>query len=96
MGVYTFNGQNTGHGLADFLTGTVSNFTQGNSNFFHARVKYFTPYIQDAWRMASRLTVTYGMRWNPLFAMQDDRRPVPDVLNFDIERYKQGLRARCF
>ena len=96
MGVYTFNGQTTGAGLGDFLMGNLSNFTQGNSNFFHSRVNYFTPYVQDAWRMTSRVTVTYGLRWNPILAMKDDRRPVPDVLNFDIERYKQGIRSSVF
>ncbi|HYR83835.1 MAG TPA: carboxypeptidase-like regulatory domain-containing protein [Terriglobia bacterium] len=95
-GVFTFNGQQTGLGLADFLTGKVSDFSQGNSNLFHARVNYFSVFAQDAWQIRPRLTMNYGLRWSPIFPIMDYRRPVPDVLNFDIDRYRQGLRSTVF
>jgi carboxypeptidase family protein len=95
-GVFTFNGQQTGLGLADFLTGKVSDFSEGNSNFFHARVNYFSVFAQDSWQAKPRLTLNYGLRWAPILPIMDYRRPVPDVMTFDIDRYRKGIRSSVF
>jgi hypothetical protein len=82
--------------LADFLTGKPSDFNQGSSNDIFSRVKYVSLYAQDTWRVTSRLTMSYGFRWAPILPQQDVHRPVPYVLNFDINRYQQGLRSTVF
>jgi hypothetical protein len=46
--------------------------------------------------MVPRLTMSYGMRWSPVFPLEDYRRPIPNVSNFYIDRYRQGLRSKTF
>ncbi len=93
---FTFSGATTGAGLADFLLGKPSDFTQGFNNDIYTRVKYLSLYAQDTWQLKRRLTVNYGLRWAPVLPQVDTHRPVPWVLNFDINRYKQGLRSTVF
>ncbi len=40
--------------------------------------------------------MNYGIRWNPLLPITDAKFPVPTVANFDIDRYRQGIRSTVF
>ncbi|HJT86208.1 MAG TPA: hypothetical protein VJ732_00085, partial [Bryobacteraceae bacterium] len=66
-GLMTFNGSVSGIPLADFLLGDASNWAQGNANGFYDRQNYIGVYVQDAWKISSRLTLNYGLRWEPYF-----------------------------
>jgi hypothetical protein len=63
-GGYSFNGTFTGVPFADFLLGLpintdlddVKSDNDGRSNHFNA-------YAQDSWRVNSRLTLEFGVRW---------------------------------
>jgi hypothetical protein len=96
QGVFTFNGGVTGSGLADFLTGRVNSFTQGEYQQAYSKQNFRGVYGQDTWQMKRRLTVSYGVRWAPVLPLQDVRRPVPQLMNFDINRYRQGIRSGVF
>jgi outer membrane receptor protein involved in Fe transport len=64
----------TGNSVADFLLGyyhDASTFqpgpfsptnVAGNLNQYH--FQYFAPYIQDDWKVTSRLTLNLGLRWD--------------------------------
>ena len=93
---FNFTGTITGLGLADFLAGRPSDYSQGDTGTIFTRVKYFSLYGQDTWQAKPRLTMSYGVRWAPILPQQDVHRPVPYVLNFDISRYTQGLRSSVF
>ncbi|MSV27176.1 MAG: TonB-dependent receptor [Bryobacterales bacterium] len=95
-GNFTFNGQTTGAGLADFLLGRLSDFNQGDANFHNARVNYISAYGADVWQVKPRLTLNYGLRWSPVLPIMDYRRPIPAALNFDIDRYRRGIRSSTF
>jgi hypothetical protein len=71
-GSYTFNGaftQNpqrtagTGSGLADFLLGIPSSSTLSNRISGDLRYRYGGGYIQDDWKLTSRLTLNLGLRY---------------------------------
>jgi hypothetical protein len=71
-GNFTFNGtftQNpqkptgTGSGLADFLLGIPSNSELSNAISGDLRYKYYGAYIQDDWKVTSRLTLNLGVRY---------------------------------
>jgi hypothetical protein len=76
-----FNGSNTGLvnvamdttsgglGLATFLLGSVSSFNRYVSSSTNAqeRQKRLFWYGQDEWRPTSKLTITYGVRWEMIF-----------------------------
>jgi len=40
--------------------------------------------------------VNYGLRCAPILPQKDVHRPVPNVLNFDIRNYQQGIRSTVF
>jgi hypothetical protein len=93
---FNFTGEFTGAGLADMLLGRVSTFVQTKPNEIIARMKYASAYVQDTWQMTGRLTWSAGLRWQPILPNVDYREPIPNVINFDLERYKQGIRSKVF
>jgi hypothetical protein len=54
---------NTGSGLADLLLGVASVSYQVNPHWKN-RHPYYAAYFQDEWRVAKRLTLTLGVRYN--------------------------------
>ncbi len=93
---FTISGDVTGTGLSDLMLGYVANLVQGNGNGNYLRMKYISLYAQDTWQFRPRLTFSGGLRWAPIFPLEDYQRPVPNVSNFYIDRYRQGLRSRIF
>jgi hypothetical protein len=89
-GTYSFDGSNTGLGLADFLTGKTNNYTQGGPNVIYMSQAYSGLYGQDTWKVTPRFTLTYGLRWEPYF---------PQILRngtvyaFDINRFRAGVKS---
>src|SRR5436309_11601944 len=93
---FTFSGEATGTGLSDFLLGKVASFLQGIGSGNYLRMKYVSLYTQDTWQMRPRLSVSYGLRWSPVLPLVDYRRPIPNVSNFDENRFLQGIRSQVF
>jgi hypothetical protein len=74
-GLFTFNGQYTNSGLpgasvgaansvADFLLGDMSSDAwQVGQSAAELRSYYFGLYVQDSWKVTSKLTFNYGLRW---------------------------------
>lgn len=63
-GTFSFNASATNDALADLLTGSAYSYTETSDHRSGAAV--FTDvglYIQDQYRMSSRLTLTAGVRW---------------------------------
>src|SRR5205823_1793846 len=36
------------------------------------------------------------LRWSPVFPIVDYRRPLAQVMNFDLDRYQKGIRSSIF
>ena len=69
-GSFTFNGQYTGDGFADYLLGLVQGAVRNYplASFGLAHSPYSGLYIQDYWRATPNLTVNLGLRydyWHP-------------------------------
>jgi hypothetical protein len=92
-GNYTFNGQNTGLGLADFLLGRPSAFTQGSRIGLRFHHWYQGVYVQDSWRANSRVTVNAGVRWEPYSGQQIDEG---SVAHFSLDAFRAGTKSTQF
>src|SRR5262249_46869036 len=92
-GQFTFNGQIYGLGYADFLTGAMSSFVQGNPVYDNDRSHYFGLYLQDSWKVSPKLSVNYGVRWEPFL-------PESNVngyaANFDLGRFVSNTRSSIY
>jgi hypothetical protein len=72
-GRFTENGQYTTNGtggtapannIADFMLGYFSNVeSQTGEPLANFRNKYFGLYLEDSWKVTSKLTINYGLRW---------------------------------
>jgi outer membrane receptor protein involved in Fe transport len=66
-GALSFNGQFTGNSVADFLLGDMNTFTQQSTNDEDLRQTRLGFYVQDDYKITSRLTLNLGLRYDPYF-----------------------------
>ncbi len=64
-GSFTFTSDATNLALASFLLGKVRSFTQGSGQPENLRGMFAGFYAQDSFRVSKRLTLNYGVRWEP-------------------------------
>lgn len=92
-GIINFNGAFTGTPLGDFLTGQVNTLTQGNAADLYTRQHYIGAYAQDSWKATPRLTVSFGLRWEPYLPVYLKRGRVS---MFDQTRFVQNVRSTVY
>jgi len=82
-GNFTFSGGFTGNALADLMLGYPNISSSGIplNTELDGYVKYFSGYLQDDWRVNSKLTVNYGIRLERETGMQE--RNNNQTVNFD-------------
>ena len=90
---FTFNGSNTGLGLADFLTGHANTMLNGGSAGQNKRQEYLAVYANDTWKFRPRLTLNYGLRWQPYFPMV---HLDGSAIHFDENALKNGIKSTRF
>src|SRR5207237_3088241 len=80
----------TGSPIADFLTATVGNLHQVSKNPNNNTQSFFNLYGSDVWKVNSRLTLSYGLRWNPYLPLQwmDG-----SAENFSLSRFYANTRS---
>jgi len=100
-GQINFNGAKLqasgGLGAADFFLGRMNTFFQGLPNTNYNKQNQVNLYVTDIWKINSRLTVNFGVRWEPFLPMQ-----VASISAFDINRFvgaisgNSALRSTVF
>lgn len=63
-GMFTFDGNRTGIGMADFLLGYPSNAQLTNLFVVDQRMKMYSAFFQDDWKVTPKLTVNLGLRYD--------------------------------
>jgi len=69
-GTFDFNGQYSGNGFADYLLGYTDNSNRNYPihDFGMKSNPYGAAFIDDSWKITSRLTLELGLRWDYWFA----------------------------
>ena len=93
VGSVSFTAQNTGLSMGDFILGKMNQFTQQNITAHYPRQDYLGMYLQDTWKMHSRLTVNAGIRWEPFLGQRDKQGR---MLHFQQDWFDQGRRSTVF
>jgi len=76
-GSFEFGGGFTGNNLADFMLGDVSFFQQGGGIYANITGYNLSSFIQDNWQATPRLTLSGGLRWQPLLPYTDSHNRLP-------------------
>lgn len=92
-GQFVFNGQFTGDSLADFLLGRISSVGRGGPLAISLRQNLMSFYAQDTWQALPNLTVTLGLRWEPLLP-EADRNGIG--VRFDQAAYVAGIKSQVY
>jgi hypothetical protein len=100
-GQFTFSGiftsgttnANGGLNMADFVLGLPSAFSQGGSQINDQVLNAFGAYVQDVWRVSDRLTLNYGVRYEPYLAARDQNG---FVSAFVRENFDRRIRSTTF
>jgi hypothetical protein len=95
-GQLSVDGAATGLGLSDFLVGKLAannGLQQAAPNTLDMAQTYLGVYGQDTWRMGSRVTLNYGLRWEPFFPQQLVNGA---VYQFDQTRFNQNVHSTVF
>jgi hypothetical protein len=93
VGSVGFDGSVTGLPLADVLYGQASSFSQGLLYGFYTRQNYISLYAQDSWRVTRRLTVNYGVRWEPFTSPYNK---FGQINHFDPALFAQNFHSSIF
>jgi Carboxypeptidase regulatory-like domain len=92
-GSWMFNGTITGRGLADLMVGAVGSLEHGVPNLLVMDMPYFGIYGQDAWRIGDRVTLNYGLRWEPYLGQQ---MLYGGASIFDHDNFVNGVKSQVF
>ena len=89
----SFNGQVTGLGMADFLMGNVFQYSLGTIADQAKRSVYFGSYGADTWKVNQKLTLNYGLRWEPYLPITNLDR---SLTGFDRDALRKGIKTTQF
>ncbi|MGH9661125.1 MAG: carboxypeptidase regulatory-like domain-containing protein, partial [Bryobacteraceae bacterium] len=83
----------TGLSMADYFLGRLKSLDQGTGEYKFNRVSYPALYFQDDWKVAPRLTLNLGMRYEPTPPWHETRGR---IMLFRVEDYLNGVQSTKF
>ena len=92
-GTFSFTSDVTNYAIASFLLGKVRSFRQGAGEFKDNRNRFLGFYAQDSFRVNPRLTLNYGLRYEPALPWYEARGRVEQ---FRPDAYARGDKSQVF
>ena len=92
-GSFSFTSDQVGNALAAFMIGKLRTFNQGAGEFKNNRNLFPAFYAADSWHAAQRLTLTYGVRYEPYFPWNEIQGRVEQ---FSVAKYQAGIKSQVF
>jgi hypothetical protein len=89
----TFSGQTLGLGMADFFLGDAATYSMGTTGDQNKKSRYFGFYAADTWKVSRKVTLNYGLRWEPYFPMVHLDNT---ILHFDQDALRKGIKSNRF
>ena len=78
--------------MASFLLGLPFTANRiGGPTAWTFRFHTYSWYVQDTFRANAKLTLNFGLRWEPFLPMQ-----VANISNFDMNRFSGDVRSTVF
>lgn len=91
-GQFSFASTTTNNAMASFFLGYMSSFSQSSGQFQDDRAKFIGLYAQDSWKATPRLTLNYGLRWEPFIPQTADGR----MGQFNPTAYASGQFSKAY
>jgi len=91
--VSTGSSSYTGQALADFITGNVDGYGQGNGQIGREGQNYPALYVQDNWKVARRFQINVGLRWDPYLPQHTKYGYASD---FSLDAYKANTKSKIY
>jgi hypothetical protein len=79
-----------GSPMVDFVAGDAALFHQANPNPENLTQNFVGLYAADTWKVSNRLTLNYGLRWNPFIPMQFKQS---DSYDFSLTNFYHNVRS---
>ena len=92
-GLFSFNATNTNYAAASFVLGYLSAFTQGNGQYFGNRATFAGYYAQDSWKIQRRLTLNYGIRYEPFYPYNEVKGRLEQ---FNVGNWAAGTTSKVY
>jgi hypothetical protein len=92
-GAFNFTSDVTGDAMASFMLGKLRTFQQGAGEFKYNANSFFNFYANDSWHVSDRLTLTYGLRYEPYTPWNETRGSYEQ---FRPEDARAGIKSQVY